>query len=186
MPATLTTRRFTVDECYRMAEAGILGPGERVELIEGEVVQMAAIESRHAACVNRLNRFLNRAVGHRALITVQNPVRLSDLSEPAPDVAVIRPREDDYAAAHPSREDVFLIIEVADTTMAFDREVKAPLYAAATVPEYWLVDIPADRVEVYRDPAGGGYREVTIHGRGDVLRPLAVPDLRVPLERVLP
>jgi Uma2 family endonuclease len=186
MPATVTTRRFTVDEYYRMVEAGILGSGERVELIEGEIVQMAAIGSRHAGCVNRLNRFLVGSLGDQALVTVQNPVRLSDLSEPEPDIAVVRPRADDYAGAHPGPGDVLLLVEVADATTAFDREVKARLYARAKVPEYWLVDLPEDEIEVYREPVGGSYEDLSRQGRGDVLRPVSFPELDVPVAEVLP
>jgi Uma2 family endonuclease len=186
VPDTLTVRRFTVDEYYRMAEAGILGPGERVELIEGEIIQVAAIGSRHAGCVKRLIRLLVRGVGDRGLVQAQDPVRLDDVSEPEPDIALLRPRADDYTSAHPGPEDVLLIIEVADTTTAFDREVKGPLYAAAGIREYWLVDLDADRVEVFRDPRGRTYRHVTSHGRGDVLRPAELPELEVPLQRILP
>jgi Uma2 family endonuclease len=186
MHTTLTTRRFTVDEYYRMAEAGILEPGERVELIEGKIVAMAAIGSRHAGCVNSLTRLLVGAVEDQALVAVQNPVRLSELSEPEPDVAVLRPRADQYADAHPGPGEVLLIIEVADTTVDFDRDVKAPLYAGAGIPEYWLVDLPGDRIEVRRDPDQNGYREVTSHGRGGVLRPGELPELEVPVDAVLP
>lgn len=185
MPATLTPRRFTVDEYYRMAEAGILAPGERVELIEGEIVAMAAIGSRHAGCVNSLNRLLVRGLDERAVVSVQNPVRLSDMSEPEPDVAVLRPRADRYAEAHPGPPEVLLIIEVSDTTAAFDREVKGPLYARAGVQDFWLVDIDGDRVEVHRDPTPGAYRDIRRHGRGATLRPLAFPELDLPVNDIL-
>lgn len=126
MQATLTTRRFNVHEYHRMAEAGILDPTERVELIEGEIVRMAVIGSRHASCVKRLNRLLTPLVGDRALVQIQDPVRLSEISEPEPDVALLRPRADDYASAHPGPADVLLLIEVADTTEGLDRTVKGP------------------------------------------------------------
>lgn len=186
MHTHLTTRRFTVDDYHRMAEAGILEPDERVELIEGEIVAMAAIGSRHAGCVNTLNRLLARAVDERALVAVQNPVRLSELSEPEPDIALLRPRPDHYAEAHPGPRDVLLIIEVAETTLDFDREVKAALYAGAGVPEVWLVDLPGDRVEVHREPGPTGYRDVTSHGRSTVLRPGALPEIEVSVDAVLP
>lgn len=186
MPVTTTTRPFTVDEYYRMAEAGILAPGERVELIEGEIVRMAAIGSRHAGTVMRLNRLLTKGVEARGLMAVQSPVRLDDLSEPEPDVGVLRPRADDYTATHPGPDDVLLVVEVADTTLTFDRDTKTPLYAAAGIPEYWLVNLPDDRIEVFREPAGEGYGRVTEHHRGDVLRPEAFPDLEVAVDVVLP
>jgi Uma2 family endonuclease len=186
MLVPLPRRRFTVDEYYRMAEAGILGAGERVELIEGEIIEMAAIGSRHAASVKRLNRLLVRRVGERGVVQVQDPVRLSDLSEPEPDIAVLRPRPDDYAAAHPIPADVLLIVEVADTTVAFDREEKAPLYALAGIGEYWLVDLGADQIEVYRAPSAEGYLDVHSYARGHTLRPTAFPDLALPVDAILP
>ncbi|TVR60400.1 MAG: Uma2 family endonuclease [Gemmatimonadales bacterium] len=186
MQTTLTTRRFTVHEYYRMAEAGILAPGERVELIEGEIVQMAAIGSRHAGCVNRLTRLLMEASGNRAVVAIQNPVRLSQISEPEPDVAILRPRPDQYADAHPGPGEVLLIIEVADTTLDLDRGVKALLYAGAGIAEYWLVDLPGERVEVRREPGEEGYGEVTTHQRGEVLRPLGLPGAEVAVDAILP
>jgi len=122
-------RLFTVDDDYRMAEAGILRHGERVELLKGEIVQIAAIASRHAGCVNRLNRILVTGVGPEALVTIHNPVRLSDISEPQPDVAVVRPRPDDDMERHPLPDDVLLVVEVADSSVPVDRERKAPLCA---------------------------------------------------------
>ncbi|TVR57587.1 MAG: Uma2 family endonuclease [Gemmatimonadales bacterium] len=186
MPPTLTTRRFTVDEYYRMAEAGILGVGERVELIDGEIVQMAAIGSRHAGCVKRLLRLFVRGVGDRAIVQVQDPVRLSDLSEPQPDLAVLRPRTDDYTTAHPGPDDVLLVVEVADATVEVDRGTKAPLYAAAGIGEYWLVDLPHDEIQVFRTPTPDGYRDVRSYRRGDVLRPSALPGMGVPVADILP
>jgi len=186
MQAILTTRRFNVDEYYRMAEAGILDPNERVELIEGEIVRMAAIGSRHASCVNRINRLLVPLVGDRALVQIQGPVRLSDMSEPEPDVALLRPRADDYASAHPGPADVLLVIEVADTTEGLDRAVKGPLYARAGIREYWLVDLAGDRITVHRKPGEGGFGRVSVHGRSETVRPEAFPDLEVAISDVLP
>jgi Uma2 family endonuclease len=143
LPATVTTRRFSVDEYHRMAEAGVLQPTERVELIEGKIVQMAAIGSRHAECVDRLNRILVQGIEDRGTVRVQNPVRLSDHSEPEPDIALVRPRPEGYADRHPGPDDALLIVEVADTTLTLDREVKMPLYARAGIPECWTVDLVA-------------------------------------------
>jgi Uma2 family endonuclease len=186
MPVPLTTRRFTVAEYYRMAEVGILGADERVELIEGEIIAMTASGSRHAATVSRLTRLLVPSVGDRGLVRVQLPVRLSDISEPEPDLAVVRPRRDDYAAGHPGPADTLLIVEVADTTVDFDRNTKAPLYALAGIGEYWLVNIVADEVEVYREPGAAGYRDARNHRRGAVLHPTAFPDLAVAVTDILP
>jgi Uma2 family endonuclease len=186
MPAAITTRRFTVDEYYRMAEVGILEPGERVELIDGQIVRMAAIGTKRAACVNRLTRLLVHVPESRALVAIQNPVRLNDLSEPEPDVTLARPRSDDYASAHPGPDDVILVIEVANTTVEFDRDVKGPLYAAAGIPEYWLVDIPGDRVAVSREPGDAGFRDVSAHPRGQGLHPVGFSDLDDPVDSILP
>jgi Uma2 family endonuclease len=184
MATPLRTRRFTVDEYYRMADAGILGAHERVELIEGEIIRMEAIGSRHAATVTRLDR-LFQTLGGAALVWVQNPVRLSDLSEPEPDVALLQPKSDDYASAHPGPADTLLIVEVSDTTVGFDRGIKAPLYAVSGIREYWLVDIAAETIEVYREPGAAGYRDVTTHRRGEVLHPLAFADFDVPVDAIL-
>lgn len=186
MPATLTTRRFTVDDDYRMAEAGILGVGERVELIDGEIVQMAANGSRHAGCVKRLDRLLARGVEGRAIVQVQDPVRLSDLSEPRPDLAVLRPRTDDHTTAHPGPDDVLLVVELADATVDIDRDTKAPLQAAAGIREYWLVDLPQDEIQAFRTPAPDGYREVRSYRRGDVMGPSVLHGLEVPMADILP
>jgi Uma2 family endonuclease len=184
--ATLTTRRFTVDEYYRMAEIGILREGERVELIEGEIVRMAAIGSEHSGCVMRLDRILQRGVDNRGLVLVQNPVRLDGSSEPEPDLALLRPRQDDYTTGHPGPADVLLVIEVADSSLEKDREIKAPLYARAGIVEYWLVNLPERKIEVYREPAGGTFGSVGHHRGPDVLRPLAFPELEVRVDAVLP
>jgi Uma2 family endonuclease len=161
--------RFSVEEYHRMAGAGLFGDDDRVELVEGEIIDMAPIGSRHAACVDRLNRLLVSRLGERAIVRVQSPVRLSDLSEPQPDVAVLAPRRDFYAGAHPGPADVLVVVEVADTTVAWDRGVKVPLYARAGVAEVWLVDLAGETVEVSRQPGAGGYGESHRAGRGDRL-----------------
>lgn len=169
MAIQMPRRRFTVDEYERMAAIGILTEDDRVELIEGEIVQMTPIGSAHAACVRRLDRLLHQQVGDTALISVQNPIRLGDTSEPEPDLALLRPREDDYAQAHPTAAAVLLVIEVADTSRDHDRDVKLPLYAQALIPEVWLVDLPGEEIERYTEPRAGSYRRVERAGRGESL-----------------
>jgi Uma2 family endonuclease len=155
-------RLFSADEYERLAEVGILGEGDRVELIEGEITELAAaMGSRHAACVDRLNRSLSREIGDDGIVRVQSPIRLSDLTEPEPDLALLKPREDFYAGGHPAPEDVLLIVEVSETSVEYDTNVKLPLYASAGIPETWLVNLPAERVEVYSRPVDGEYREIT-------------------------
>ena len=152
-------RAFTVGEYYRMAEANILTEEDRVELIAGQIVAMSPIGSRHAACVKRLNLLLGKMIGDSMLIGVQDPIALDAYSEPEPDLVLLRPRADFYATAHPSAADVLLAVEVADTSAGYDRAVKVPLYAQAGIPEVWLIDLSANRIEVYARPQGEAYQQ---------------------------
>ena len=179
------TRRFNVHEYHRMAVAGILTEDDRVELIEGEIVEMPPIGSRHAACVDRLTRLFSSQVGDAALVRVQNPVRLNDVSEPEPDLALLEPRNDFYAAAHPGPGEVLLVVQVADTSVGYDRAVKIPLNARAGIRELWLVDLERERIEVLRQPAGGSYRSVRTHRRGGRLTVEALPGLEFPVDAIL-
>lgn len=169
MSHQLAKRWFSVDEYYRMAEAGILTEDDRVELIEGEIIEMSPIGSRHAACVNRLNTLLNRQLEQAATVSIQNPVRIDDFSEPEPDIALLRPREDFYAGEHPSPSDVLLVVEVADTSVEYDRNIKLPLYARASIPEVWLVNLPQATIEIYQQPLNGTYREIHLVKHGESL-----------------
>lgn len=163
-----------------MREAGILGEDDRVELVEGDVVAMTPIGSAHAACVKRLTLLLFRAAGELALVSVQDPVRLDEASEPKPDLALLHPKPDFYASGHPGPEDVLLLIEVADASLAYDQEVKLPLYARAGIREVWLVDLPGRRVLVHREPGAGGYAAVTAVGpEGRLTVPVLGVDLPV-------
>lgn len=156
---------------------------------------MAAMGSRHAACVDRLTRIFSRVVEDRAIVRVQGPVRLSDRSEPEPDIALLVPRDDFYAERHPEPDDVVLLVEVADASRQFDRTVKLPLYASAGVPDVWLVDLEAGAVEVYREPerrteTGGraetGYRDSRRLREDETLRLPALGGVEVPVSEVLP
>lgn len=180
MREVATRRRFTVEEYYRMGEAGILAADERLELIAGEIVVREPIGSRHAGTVDRLTRLMTSRLGERVIVRVQNPVQLpKERSELQPDVTLLRPRNDFYASGHPGADDVLLLIEVADSTLLLDRRVKIPLYARAGIREAWLVDLTKDRIEVYRDPAGGRYRDVRTLGRGEAAVPQALTDLTI-------
>jgi Uma2 family endonuclease len=185
MAVQLLKRLFTVEEYHRMAEAGILSEDDRVELIEGEIVRMSPIGSRHAACVGRLTQQLVVQVGGRAIVRVQNPIRLGEHSEPQPDLALLRPRADFYAEAHPGPEDTLLIVEVSETSAAPDLEVKVPLYARFGVPEVWLVDLAGERLEVFRNPSPQGYQDLRILRGGEVITPLLLPDLSLAVEAIL-
>jgi len=181
----VSKRLFTVEEYHRMAEAGILGEDDRVELIEGEIVEMTPIGSRHAGAVNRLNRLFSERVGEHAVVSVQNPIRLGERSEPQPDLALLRFREDFYASSHPGPGDVLLVVEVAETSAEYDRRVKVPLYARFGIPEVWLVDLEGEAVEVYRDPSPEGYRKAEVLRRGSSLSPSSFPDLELSVDEIL-
>jgi len=174
----------TVDDYYRMAEVGLLGPEDRVELIEGEIIDMTPIGTAYAGRVDRLNDFLSRSLHGRAIVRVQGPVRLGRRSEPQPDLAVLHYRDDFYASAHPGPADLLLIIEVADTTARYDRDVKVPLYARQGIGEVWLVDLETGGVEVYREPEQGAYRRVERLKEG-MLAPAAFPDVHLDVGALL-
>jgi Uma2 family endonuclease len=178
--------RFTVDQYDQMIETGILTEDDRVELIRGEIVPKMAIGSRHAGVVNRLNRLLYSQVQGRAILSLQNPVHLSD-SEPEPDLAVLHPRADDYADSLPEASEVFLLIEVADSSLDRDRDEKAPLYAENGISEYWIVNLDDDTVLVHRGPQPDGtWTTITTHGRGDILTVAALPTVTVAVADILP
>jgi Uma2 family endonuclease len=177
-----TRRRFTVAEYYRMAEAGILGEDDRVELIEGEIIQMSPVGTRHVAFVITLNNLLAVRLAGHAFISPQNPVQLSDDTEPQPDLTVLRPQP--YKAHKIDAHDVMLLIEVADTSLRYDRTTKLRLYARAGIPEYWIVDCTTESVEVYRDPTPGGYRGVARVSGTATLTPQAFPDVTLTLPEI--
>lgn len=180
----LRRRTWTVDDYHRMGEAGVLGEDDRVELIEGEIIEMSPIRTRHARAVNVLAHLLHQQVGERAIVSVQNPIRLSERSEPQPDLALLRWRDDFYPVL-PSADDVHLVIEVADSSLAFDRSVKLPLYAAGGITEAWLVDLVGGVVEVHLDPSRSGYARQSIHGPGEVITAVAISDVAVPVAEIV-
>lgn len=151
--------RYTTADYHRMREAEIFTPDARVELIQGEIIDMTPIGSGHAGIVNRLNSIFNQKAGSNIIVSTQNPVVLDDFSEPQPDLALLRFRKDFYTKAHPRPQDVLLIVEVADTTLQYDLEIKLPLYARAGIPEVWLLDVGGKRMDVYRRPEDGCYIE---------------------------
>jgi Uma2 family endonuclease len=169
-------RLFSVEEYHRMGETGILRPDERVELIEGEIVQMAPIGPRHAGCVMNANRLFVTRLGDRAFVWPQNPLVIRPRSEPQPDLLLLRRRQVSYSRELPAPDDVLLAIEVADTTARFDRVVKARLYARAGIAEFWLLLPVGGTLEVHREPGRDGYARVTRHGPDDAVAPLAFPD----------
>jgi Uma2 family endonuclease len=187
-PAVLThhpaasIRPLTVNEYHRMGEAGIFAENERVELIEGQLIAMSPIGSPHLAAVNALTRLLVRAVGDLGIVSVQNPVRLNDRNEPEPDLAVLRPRDDEYRSALPGPTDLLLIIEVASSSIDYDRGVKLALYAKHGIPEFWIVNLDLGRVEVHRSPNvnRGSYSPVSHIGRDGILEIASLPGVVIP------
>jgi Uma2 family endonuclease len=185
MAAQPARRKFTVDEYYRMGDVGILKHDERVELIKGEIYRMPPIGVPHASHVGRISHLFSRAFLMLAQIWVQNPLRLSDLSEPVPDVMLLRPRPDFYAERHPNPEDVFVLVEISDTTLAFDQRTKVPLYARHGVPELWVVDLNHDLIHVYQKPTATGYQITETRRRGDGIAVAAFPEIEFAVEEVL-
>jgi Uma2 family endonuclease len=185
MSVEVIKRRFTVDDYHRMAQSGILSPDDRVELIDGEVVAMSPIGSRHSACIDRATRALVMLLVDRAIVRVQSSVRLNRYNEPEPDLVLLRPQADFYASRIPGPADILLIIEVAESSVDYDREVKAPLYAGAGVPEYWLADLNARRLVCYSDPADGAYRTLGHRSAGESVAPVLLPECPIAVADLL-
>jgi Uma2 family endonuclease len=175
---------INVDEYYRMAEVGLLAPDARVELIEGEVMDMALISSGHASVVDTLNELLIRELNRRAIVAIQRPIRLDARSEPEPDISLLKPRVDRYRDAHPTASDVLLIVEVSASSLRYDLDIKVPLYGRHRIPEVWIVDIAGKKLHCLRDPNGEYYSSTTIitSGTADVA---AIPGLKIDLTSVL-
>ena len=185
MLVRIQKRHFNVNEYYRTAEA-IFSEDDRVELIEGEIIEMNAVGSRHATCVKRIvDALANQNVRRVAVVSVRDPIQLDDYSEPQPDVALLRPRPDFYAQAHPLASDVLPVVEVAHTSVGYDAQVKLPLYARSGIPEVWLVNLPADVIEVYARLVGGKYQVVKRAGRGEFVLPAGVPNLALSVDAIL-
>jgi Uma2 family endonuclease len=168
--------RLSLDDYERMADAGILTGESHVELIEGVIVDMAPIGSRHAGVVDQILRLIAGQLTS-AVLRVQNPVRLGGYSEPEPDIALLKPRKDFYKKSHPHADDVLLIIEVADTSIDYDRKIKIPLYAEHGVPEVWLVDLTLGQIEIYLEPSKDGFRKILRPPADIALSPTLVPEM---------
>jgi Uma2 family endonuclease len=173
-------RRFSVEDYHRMVEAGILGEKDRVELIEGEIVEMSPSGWRHARCVARLNSLLSRGLGPGLLLGVQVPVKLGEFGQPEPDFVLVP--EEGYDGSHPGPEHALLLAEVSDTSQAYDRERKLPLYARHGYREAWIVDLQAEVVERYTGPSESGYRFVRRFGRGEVVESESLPGIVVAVD----
>ena len=185
MAVQLLRHRFTVEDYHRMGQAGILAEKDRVELVDGEIVQMTPIGSPHAGTTTFLHGWLSPRLGARAIVREQNPVVLAPHSELQPDLAAVRPRSDHYRQGHPRPADVLFLIEVSDTTGDYDRTVKLPLYARAGIQEVWIVDLAAACVEIYLGPGVSGYERMERFTRGQSIAPQAFPDLRLSVDDIL-
>ncbi|TAE58307.1 MAG: Uma2 family endonuclease [Nostocales cyanobacterium] len=184
MVLQLLRHQFTVNQFHKMAESGILSENDRVELIRGEMIDMSPIGTRHSGCVLFLTNSLPLLLGKLALVSVRNPVELDEISEPQPDIALLKPRPDFYSNSHPQPEDIFLLIEVADTTVKYDREVKIPLYAEANISEVWLIDVNQELIEVYRHPIQGIYQDIQTLEKNQSLSILAFPDVNINVSEI--
>ena len=176
--------RITTDEYYRMAEVGIFKADDRVELIEGEIFDMSPIGIDHAYVVKRLNSIFMQSVGMKAIVSVQDPIHLNARSEPQPDIALLHSRDDFYSQAHPRPEDIILLVEVSDTTLRYDTEVKLPLYARHDIPEVWIVDLEHQRLEVFRRPDEGVYLEMFCPNLDETIAPTGLAEARVNLRNL--
>ena len=185
MSVKLKRRKFTVKEYDLMVEAGILKNDDKVELIAGEIIQIAHKGLSHASCLRRLDRIFNKLLYSQVIVDTQIPIQLNDESEPEPDLILLKLRDDFYEEKHPQPEDIFLLVEVADSTIKYDREIKIPLYAENGIYEVWLIDINQQLVEVYRQAKGNSYLDVQQFFRGDILTIEAFDGINLTVEQIL-
>lgn len=185
MSVQFMRKGFTATDYHRMAEAGILKEDDRVELIEGEIIEMSPIGSRHAACVSKLNDVAMEQVGRNAIVRSQNPISIGEKDEPQPDIALLKRCADYYRDAHPTPADIFLLIEVADSSLDYDRHTKARLYARAGIAEYVIADLINNRYEVYTEPESGEYKNVRIIRRGEIFTSGELPLLGLSVDDLL-
>ncbi len=188
--ATVTATRerfhFTQREYYAMVEAGVFTEDSRVELIRGDIIQMSPIHSPHSGTLKGLVGLVTAGLAGRAVFGVQDPIVLADDTEPQPDLSICKPRADNYTRSHPTPDEILLVVEVADSSLRYDRDTKMPLYAAAGIAEFWLLDLTANVLEVYRTPSGNGYDSMRRLKAGDQVSPLAFPDLILEVAALLP
>lgn len=179
----LITRKFNVDEYHKMAKIGILTAKDRVELIQGEIIPMSPIGLKHAACVNRLNRLFYQKLGEQIIVSVQNSIQLDNYSEPQPDIVILKFRPDFYENKIPQPADIELLIEVSDSTIKYDQEVKLPLYAESNIPETWIINLNNKTLEVYRQPQDKQYLDQQKNIQA--ISPLAFPKIILTIHDIL-
>ncbi|MDB9372239.1 Uma2 family endonuclease [Nodularia sphaerocarpa] len=183
---TLPLRLWTVEEYHRMAEAGIFGVDERVELLEGKIIWKITKGTAHRSAVGRTDYLLKNRLGNRAWVSIQDPIKLNERSEPEPDIAVVKIDPLDYADHHPTPPEVYLIIEVANSSLTLDCETKAKAYSQAGITDYWVLDVISRQLHVFREPTQEGYENQVILAENDTISPLAFPDLQIVVLEMLP
>lgn len=183
--AKINYKKLSVGQYHQMIESGILSERDQVELIKGAIIEMSPVGRRHAACVDRLTELFILSLASKAIVRTQNPIQLSDESEPQPDLAILKRRDDFYSSGHPKPKDISLLVEVSDTTIEFDREVKIPLYAQEGIPEVWLVDLNAQVVEVFQQPTSTGYQRTQLFGCGQTVTLPVFPKIQFTIDQVL-
>jgi len=181
----VTPRRFSAVEYHQMIEAGVFGQDERLELIDGEIVQMSPIGDRHAACVRRLIALLSQLFADQVIVDAQDPIIVDVAYAPQPDLALLRPRADYYSSQTPTTDDCLLVIEVADTSAEYDRQIKVPRYARGRVAELWVVDLEREVVVVYQQPVGDAYQHLQVFRRGDTIALGTLRGPGVPVQSIL-
>lgn len=179
------TYKFSVETYHRMGEAEIFSPEQRLELIHGEIISMSPIGLKHAITVNRINQVFTGLFGKQVIVAIQNPLGLSDESEPQPDFVLYKARDDFYENKAPESEDVYLLIEVSDSTLRFDRQVKLPLYASNNIAEVWIANLRDKQLEVYRDPTPSGYQQQLILKDAETVSPQSFPDVAIAIKELL-
>jgi Uma2 family endonuclease len=185
MTVQILRKKFTVAQYQQMIESGVLTDRDRVELVEGEIIEMSPVGRHHASCVDRLTELFVLCLSSGAMVRVQSPIQLCDHSEPQPDLTLLKRRDDFYADAHPQPQDILALIEVSDTTIEFDRTIKIPLYAENAITEVWIVDLNAQCIEVYREPNTLEYRQVQVFYRGQSLSFQTLPEIQFSVDQLL-
>jgi len=178
--------KFNIETYHKMINAGILHEDDRVELINGRIVDMTPIGTRHVSCVNRINNLFSRRLHGEAIISIQNPILLlKEESEPQPDITLLKWRDDFYRETLPGPEDIFLVVEVADTSQEYDRDIKIPLYGRAGIRETWLVDLQDNTIEIYTDPSASGYKSRKKVNPDQTISPIHFPHINIPVKEIL-
>lgn len=185
MTAQVQYRLLSVGEVEQMVKSGILTEDDKIELIKGQLINMSPPGARHVASVNRLNTNFASQLQGRSIISIQNPIQLPPFSQPEPDAALLRPRDDYYVDAHPTAQDVLLLIEVADSSLNYDQDTKLPVYAAADVSEVWIFSLQDGWLDCYRHPSANGYRIRERFFPGDSVQPDAFPDVTIDVSTIL-